>query len=236
MRGTVATREPDRNDHPETPVSDPTSHVGATLARAAWMAIILGLVIEILLLVLGGALGKTLGLGPIVADLVRNVSWSVFVCVGLAVGTAVVKARVPLMGLLGLLSAPLAFEVSRVMHKGTLEALAATGEVSSGQFSVFLVGLVKGLEYAVLGMAIGWVGKRPWGGAVAHAAVGLAIGLVFGGTLVGIAHASAPEPLSTADLVTRAVNEILFPVGCSLVLFAATSLGKKAAERDKPQG
>jgi hypothetical protein len=231
----MATREPDRNDHPNTPASDPASSLGTTLVRVAWMAIILGLVIEILLLVLGGALGKMLGLGPIVADLVRNVTWSVFVCAGLAVGTAVVKARVPLMGFLGLVSAPLAFEVSRVMHKGTLEALAATGEIASGGSSVLLVGLVKGLEYACFGMAIGWVSGRPWGGALAHAAVGLAIGLVFGSTLLGIAHASAPEPLTTADLASRAVNEILFPVGCALVLFATTALGKKAADRGKPQ-
>jgi hypothetical protein len=100
------------------------------------------------------------------------------------VGTAVAKARVPLMGTLGLLSAPLAFEASRVMHKGTLEALAATGEIASGGSSTLLVAVIKGLEYGCLGLAIGWVGTRPWGGAVAHAAMGLAIGLVFGCSLV----------------------------------------------------
>jgi len=45
------------------------------------------------------------------ADLVKNVSWSVFVCVGLAVGTAVTQSRVPVMGFLGLISAPLAFGI-----------------------------------------------------------------------------------------------------------------------------
>ena len=117
--------------------------------------------IEILLLVLGGALEEVLGVRPLVADLVRSISWSVFVCVGLAVGTAVAKARVPLMGSMGLPSAPLAFEASRVMHKGTLEALAATGEIASGGFSTLLVALIKGLEYGCLGLAIGWVGARP---------------------------------------------------------------------------
>jgi hypothetical protein len=235
MRKVTATQESDRNDHPNTPASEPASSFGATLLRVAWLAIILGLMIEVLLLLLGGALGKALGLGPIVADLVRNVTWSVFVCAGLAVGTAVVKARVPLMGLLGLLSAPLAFEASRVMHKGTLEALAASGEIASGGAPILLVAVVKGLEYGCLGLAIGWVGGRPWGGAAAHVAVGLAIGLTFGSTILGIALVSAPEPLATADLVSRGVNEILFPVGCSLVLYSATVLGKKAADRGKPQ-
>ena len=94
--------------------------------RVAWLAILLGLAMEGLLL-LGTGLGDLLGVKPIVAGLVKNVSWSVFVCVGLAVGTTLSKIRLPAMGLLGFLAAPLAFEVSRVLHKGTLEALAASG-------------------------------------------------------------------------------------------------------------
>ncbi len=110
-----------------TTTPEQASSLGATLLRVAWLAIILGLVMEVLLLTLGGALGDVLGLRPVVAELVRSVSWSVFVCVGLAVGTAVAKARVLLMGFLGLFSAPVAFEISRVLHKGTLEALAVSG-------------------------------------------------------------------------------------------------------------
>jgi hypothetical protein len=220
--------ETDQNAGGASP--EPGSNFGSTLLRVAWLAILLGLGIEVLLLVLGGALGDVLGLRPLVADLVRNVTWSVFVCAGLAVGTAVVKARVPLMGFMGLISAPLAFEASRVMHKGTLEALAATGEIASGGTSTFLVALIKGVEYGCLGLIIGWVGTRPWGGALAHVAAGLAIGLVFGGALLTVAYASAPEPLATADMVSRGLNEILFPVGCALVLFSAGALGRKAAQ------
>ena len=121
----MAMQESNRMNHDQTP--EPASNLGATLLRVAWLAIALGLLMEVILLVLGGALGEAFGLRPLVADLVRNISWSVFVCVGLAIGTAVVKARVPVMGLLGLLSAPLAFEASRVFHKGTLEALAVSG-------------------------------------------------------------------------------------------------------------
>ncbi len=97
---------------------------------------------EGLLLLLGSSLGEARGLGTIAADLVRNVSWSVFVCAGLAVGTAVARARVPLMGFLGLLSAPLAFEASPVLHKGTLEALALSG--GGGDVSPLLIAAIKG--------------------------------------------------------------------------------------------
>ena len=89
-------------NHDQTP--EPASNLGVTLLRVAWLAIALGLLMEGILLVLGGTLGEALGLKPLVADLVKNITWSVFVCVGLAIGTAVVKARVPVMGVLGLLS------------------------------------------------------------------------------------------------------------------------------------
>lgn len=78
--------------------------LGPALMRAAWLAILLGLGFEVVLLAISVYGGS--GTGTFVADLVKSVSWSVFVCVGLAVGTAIAKARVPLMGVLGLLAAP----------------------------------------------------------------------------------------------------------------------------------
>ena len=214
-------------NHDQTP--EPASNLGATLLRVAWLAIALGLLMEVLLLVLGGALGEVFGLRPLVADLVRNISWSVFVCVGLAVGTAVVKARVPVMGLLGLLSAPLAFEASRVLHKGTLEALAVSGGGGDG-LSPLVVAVIKGLEYGCLGLGVGWVSQQRWGGAAAHAAVGVLVGLLFGGTEIALAPGTiAQQP--AASLLPEAVNGVLFPVGCSLVLYSAKVLGERITNK-----
>jgi hypothetical protein len=199
----------------------------------AWLAIALGMAMEGMLLLLGAGLGKSLGLGSIVADLVANVSWSVFVCCGLAVGTAVAKARVPVMGFLGLLAAPAAFEVSRALHKGTLEAITTTG--GGGEvLSPILVGVIKGLEYGCLGLMVAWVGQRPWGGAAAHITVGLLVGLVFGGTIVALTMGSTPPP-PAADALTVGVNEVIFPIGCSLVLFSAGALGKRMTTRTDPR-
>jgi hypothetical protein len=215
--------------------SDQTNEVqapdlGATLLRVAWLAVILGLVMELLLLVLGGAVGDALGLKPFVADLVRNVTWSVFVCAGLAVGTTIVKARAPLMGVLGLISGPLAFEISRVFHKGALEALAITG--GGGNLSPVLVAVIKGIEYGCLGLGVGWVSQRRWGGAAAHVVVGLLVGLIFGGVELALAAGATPPP-PAADLFVEGVNEVLFPVGCSVVLYSAGALGKKTARRSR---
>jgi hypothetical protein len=206
--------------------------LGVKLLRVAWLAIALGIAMEGLLLLIGAGLGESLGLGAIAADLVGNVTWSVLVCCGLAVGTAVSKARVPVMGLLGLLAAPPAFEVSRVLHKGTLEALATTGGGHEA-LSPILLGVIKGVEYGCLGLAIAWVGQRPWGGAAAHVAVGLLVGLIFGGTIVVLTMGSTPPP-TAADTLSVGVNEAIFPIGCSLILFSAGALGKRVGTGADP--
>jgi hypothetical protein len=209
--------------------SNPTSpDLGRTLLRVAWLAIALGLAMEALLLLLGSSFGELLGVKSIVADLAKNLSWSLLVCSGLAVGTAASQARAPAMGLMGLLAAPIAFEVSRVVHKGTLEALEISG---GGDTSPVLVAVIKGFEYGCLGLAVGWLGRRPWGGAAAHAAAGLAVGLVFGGAIVVLTVPSGAQ-MSVADLVSRGVNEVLFPLGCSLVLYASVNLGERMTPRN----
>ncbi len=91
--------------------------------------------------------------------------------------------------------------------------------------------LIKGLEYGCLGLAVGWVSQRPWGGAAAHMAVGFVVGSIFGGTIVALLAASSPE-VSAASLVPRGVTEVLFPVGCSLVHFSAEALGTSMASHD----
>jgi hypothetical protein len=207
-----------------------SSNLGATLLRVAWLAILLGIAMEGTLLLLSAGFGNLLSLGSIVADLAKNVSWAVLVCLGLSVGTAVRNARVPVTGFLGFLAAPAAFEVSRVVHKGTLQALAISAGAGD-HLSLFLVARIKGLEYGCFGLAIGWVSQRPWGGAAAHMAVGFAVGSIFGGIIVALLVASGPG-VATVGLVSRGVTEVLFPVGCALVLFSAETLGTSMASQD----
>ena len=55
--------------------TDPApQHLGPTLLRVAWLAILLGLAMEGLLLLLSGGFGELLGLRSAVADLVKNVT------------------------------------------------------------------------------------------------------------------------------------------------------------------
>ena len=61
-------------------------------------------------------------------------------------------------------------------------------------------------------------------------AAGLVVGLVFGGLILLLLLGSSPQP-PAADLVSRGMNEVLFPVGCSLALFSAGALGERVAAR-----
>ena len=80
--------------------------LGSTLFRVAWLAILLGFAMEILLLLFTAGFEILPGFRSVLVDLIGKVSWSALVCAGLAIGTAASKVRAPFMGLLGLLAAP----------------------------------------------------------------------------------------------------------------------------------
>ena len=206
--------------------------LGATLLRVAWLAILLGFGMEVLLLVISSGFGAPVDMGGVVVEVVGGVTWSLVVCTGLAIGTAASRIGLPAMGVAGLISAPLAFEVSRVIQKGTAQALAAASP-ADGDVSPVLLAFVKGVEYGFLGLAIAWIWRQPWGGALAHVGLGLLVGLVFGGLILTLTFGTAPQPLATAEFASRTVNEVLFPVGCSLVLFASRALAQGTQPDDQ---
>ena len=153
-----------------------------TLLHVGWLAILLGLTMEAILVALAAGFGTLHNAKPVVADLVHKVSWSTVVCVGLAAGAMASKARGALVGLSGLLAAPLAFLVARSLHKGAMQALELAGDAGPGP-SLLLVAVLKGIQYGSFGLALAWIAKKPWGGLSAHLATGLAAGVVFGGAL-----------------------------------------------------
>lgn len=195
--------------------------------RVAWLSVGLGIALEILLLVLA-AFTNTAGASPkpFVSDLAQKVSWSFIVCVGLALGTTAGRARPGIMGLLGLISAPLGFTIARSVHKGVNEAMGLAA--AAGGASVFLIAALKGVEYAVLGAVLGVLTRRENGASLgAHLGAGAAVGLTFGVAIVAVLAGAAAKPLSLVDLAARGVNEVIFPIGCSLVLYAADALSKR---------
>ncbi len=197
-----------------------------TILRVAWLSIGLGLALEILLLVLAAFTG-TAGDSPkpFVSDLAQKISWSFIVCVSLAFGTTASKAREGVMGLLGMISAPAGFTAARAVHKGVNTALGIAGPAMAPSL-VFLVGGLKAAEYALFGAVLAWIGKRAYG-LGAHAGAGLAFGLTFGLAIVAATVNASPTPVPLVGLVSRCINEVMFPIGCALVLYASGALAKR---------
>ena len=130
------------------------------------------------------------------------------------------------MGLAGFIAAPIAFGIAKVLHKSASQALSLAGPTAAGGPSPFLLAFLKGLEYAVLGYVVGKLGKKE-AGLRAHALAGCIIGVIFGGVIVYLTTTIAAKPLPLVGIVSRSANELLFPIGCSVVLYAAQRLGDK---------
>jgi hypothetical protein len=193
-----------------------------TLLRVAWLAIMLGLLLQLAQLLVAAGFGKDISPRPLLAETLKTVSWSLLVCVGVALGRVAAKGRLPLEGVTGLLAAPLALTAANAVQKGVAEAVDAAG-MSTGPAPMWVLA-IKAAEYGALGLALEWVGRRAWHSALGHLAVGLIVGVVFGGVFLTVVVQSAPTPLPTPALVTRGLNELLFPVGCALVVFIAEVL------------
>jgi len=203
------------------------SNLGPLLLHVAWMAIVLGLAIQLVLLAVASYAGNAPTMQGFVAELTQKMSWSAIVCTGVAVGRAVGKQREGAMALSGLLAAPLGFTIARTVQSSVSQALKVAGG-APGLLSPVLIGSLRGIEYAFLGWLLGKVSKNPRAGAAAHLGAGLAAGVVFGGTLVLLTVRAATEPPSAAALVNLTLNEVLFPVGCALVLFTANRVSARA--------
>jgi hypothetical protein len=210
----------------DPPVASGTNDLLRTVLRVAWLSICLGLALEIVILVLAAFTG-TAGDSPkpFISDLAQKVSWSFIVCVGLAFGSTAGKAREGIMGMLGLISAPAGFTAARAMHKAVNGAMGVAGKTMAPSL-VLLVGGLKGVQYALFGVVLAWITKRAFG-LKAHVAAGLAFGLTFGLAIVATTVRAAATPVPPVDIAARVLNEVLFPVGCSLVLYASGVLAKR---------
>ncbi len=207
---------------PATSESSPS--IAAVVLRVAWLAMLLGIAMQVLLLAVGAAMGSAHSARPMIANLAQTVSWSTIVCVGVAIGTTVSKLREEMAGLAGLLSAPIAFNAARLVHKGVSTALGLSLTATGGPSPVVL-GAIKAVEYGCLGAAMTWFANRGTRGVWRYALVGLFMGALFGGLTIWYLS-STGKAVTAAVLLPRAINEVLFPVGCSLVLYVSEAISK----------
>jgi uncharacterized membrane protein len=57
----------------------------------------------------------------------------------------------------------------------------------------------------------------------------IVLGLLFGSMTLTLTYYAVSAPASSAALLLLAINEIIHPVGCSLVLMSAEALGQRAS-------
>jgi len=197
--------------------SNPQRAVSRVLT-VVWMAIMLGIVVQVLVL-----LGKTWAGAPFpgikwLPDLLNGVTWAVFVCAGVVLGSLASRARSAVMGVLGLISAPIAFSLAKGLQRGVQSAMDAP--VDKITPALFMICGVKAVEYACLGAVVGWLLGRSASRAIHFAIAGALAGVVFGSMTVWItANLAKAKPPA---LVGAAINELIFPIGCALVIYFAT--------------
>jgi hypothetical protein len=186
------------------------------------MSIVLGLTLELLLVVFATAAGNSTDMRRIAADAAQKVSWSVFICAGLTLGTASARSlRATTMGTLGLITAPAAFLAARMIHRSVTQTLGLEPSVAP---STVIVAMMKAIEYGMLGLVAGWLATKPWAGIWLHALLGLVIGCLFGGALIFYVNATASATPAAAALAGVAVNELIYPAGCAVILYSASTL------------
>lgn len=203
----------------QIPVADEAPVIRHVL-RAAWLGVLLGLAIEALLLAVQFWQQVLPAPVAIAADTVQKLSWSSLVCAAIAAGQAAARGNPAVAGLFGLIGAPVAFLLARALHKATLSALGSDAAAAATQW---LSAGIKGIEYALLGIAILWLARREAGWKM-YAGLGAVIGAVT------YALTSWWLP-ATGDPVQRAIVEVLHPVGCALAVYMTMRLGRHLGGR-----
>lgn len=224
--------EPNASSRTTTPGSVPAAPAPPAappwrpVLHVAWLSIVLGLLLELALVLYALAAGQAGRPQPFLADLVQKVSWGLIVCVGVAFGTTASQAPETKAGLLGLISAPVGFLAARSLHKAVGAALGVAGAAAG--VSPLLIGALKAVQYGLFGALLGWFSQQAWGRLPAHLIAGIAFGVTFGLTMVLMMEVGALEPTPPVGLVSRGLNELIFPVGCAAVVYAGSVLGKRA--------
>jgi hypothetical protein len=209
----------------------PTSPAQRTAIALRWVAtvalisVILGLAVQSAILVIKLA-GRPMG-ADLVVDVASGVTWAVLVCTGLAIGLSVAKRRPMLTGALAFCFAPIALAAAKASQKvlsGWLGAAEKEAVLALGTVS-----MLRAAEYALLGWLLARLVIRDRASLRPYLVVGCAAGLTFGGAITGLTWWVARDdglPLPPAALAATVINEMVFPVGCALVIFLGQSVGR----------
>lgn len=156
----------------------------------------------------------------VAVDLAQGVSWSLLVCTGVGIATLVLKTRVALAGLISLVCAPLAIALAKSAQKIMASVVGAANQPAV--LTIGTISLIKAIEYGVLGWLLARLVKAGIERPAPFVMSGAAVGAVFGGTITALGlqvSESKGHPQTPVDIAATALNEMLFPIGCAIVIF-----------------
>jgi hypothetical protein len=187
--------------------------------RVAALSVALAALLELLQLSVLLMIGEPYGRAELVRDLFLKVPWAVMVCVAFWGGLVLGRGRTAIATLVTLLTAPIASLTAHALAEvGHGYALSAAHVML---VSPYVVAAQKAVAYATLVVLVVLLRTRTRATAWHHAAAGLLVGLVFGGALLALELETAMLPVTRPDVVAWAVNEVLFPIGCALIIFGS---------------
>ena len=191
------------------------------IAMTVLFSIILGFTLQIITIATKMLGGMAFPGVAFALDIFGSVTWSVLVCVGIGLGTIVMRSGVAVAGILGAIFAPIGLVAAKSVQKGVALLLGMPVEGLTG--AVIVLGLIKAVEYGFLGAMLAVLMKRDDHQFKRYVLLGLGTGIVFGSALVFASlrmAASSGAPLTSAQIAGKTVNEVLFPVGCAIVIYA----------------
>jgi hypothetical protein len=198
-----------------------------TILHVAWLAVLLGVGIELAVVIARVAVGTSIPRAAFLAEIAQQVSWAFIVCIGVAIGTMAASARTLVSGLLGLISGPLGWGFAKAVQR-VVQTTLGTAPDQIGSF-FYLLCAVKGLEYLILGAALGHLSEKGIHNWKAYAGIGACLGLATSALVIALNQWHG-TPMNPAKLAGIGVGEFLFPVGCALVVFAPLQIRRYMAD------
>jgi hypothetical protein len=190
--------------------------------KVSWLTLGLGLILEMIGFLIDVVMGQADSLTVFGLDLLKKLLWSLPLCITLIS----VSQRSLNMGLAGLLAAPILTLSSSLVESQLREVfLATTTEALS--FASIKSAMFRGLEYGLLGFVLGYLTQRQKNTFFNHGLIGLGIGLLFGSIVVipqlrftapSLDYSYSVSSPSTLAIIGQNIAELIFPVGCSLIV------------------
>jgi hypothetical protein len=197
------------------------------LAMIALLAVALGFAMQSLILATKLASGALFPGALFLVDLAQGVTWSFFVCAGVAIGMSLQKARAALAGLIAMVFAPVAVAAAKSSQKVMAGWIGAADQPAV--LSLATISLLRAIEYGILGWLLATLAQKGVGRPLPYLGAGVAVGTIFGGAIAALTYyAAVTNGLSPGlpKVTATVVNEVLSPIGCAMVIFVGQIVGR----------